>query len=802
MPKRSRAHDAANLEWVGGVLPLAVSIGDVVRPALALWIERSSGAVLASAVGEHSAKAELADEALRSALVQPLVGAPRRPVRVRVSSKELASRIASTVGPDVQVVVGPTPELDEVASEFTTHLDRSSRTAYLRDGTISNALLSAFHSSAASLASKQPWSVLGDRQVMRLDIPTLGVVGGALMLIGQGGMARALLLFPSARDLTMYEMAAVLMAEQPSSQPADIGSSVLSISFEPAHELAFEALQIIERERFALATSDSVPVLEHRDKHGDPLAIGVRDARTALACLAAVERVLDKDAASVKAGRRIEVTLPELAERPELTISYPHQEYERIGAGLRQVAETSRASLRAGRNDPCPCGSGKKFKRCCIGAAMGGPQLVAVNAGANLRGHELDGHLVAQLERFARDELGNRHRHADALFLDPKECIQLLAPISLFTFPVDGMPVAAHFLQRHVARLSVAETQWLTLQLEARLGVWEALEVDPGKSMRVRDLVTGREHLVLEKSGTQNLPRRATLLARIIEHEGVAWMVGCHPRTLMPSQAAIVLEAVRKALPAKQWANARRPAHESGELVLLDPLLVPAWEQAVQAADHAAANRTLHNTDGDPLIFTTDHFAFEPSKRQDLEERIQKMLWCEPPEELPDGSQLFHFVRPDTRTRSRMQPDSTLYGRIVVSAERCLIETNSELRADALRTRLEGICGALVKHRLREHRDPLSVADARELPEEKEDASPPPELLELVREQHARMMQEWLDLSIPALKGKTPREAARTKRGREKVDLLLRDMELMQASSVHELAPDFDGLRTQLGIER
>ena len=22
-----------------------------------------------------------------------------------------------------------------------------------------------------------------------------------------------------------------------------------------------------------------------------------------------------------------------------------------------------------GRNDPCPCGSGKKFKRCCLGKA-------------------------------------------------------------------------------------------------------------------------------------------------------------------------------------------------------------------------------------------------------------------------------------------------------------------------------------------------------------------------------------------------------------------------------------------------
>jgi hypothetical protein len=26
---------------------------------------------------------------------------------------------------------------------------------------------------------------------------------------------------------------------------------------------------------------------------------------------------------------------------------------------------------KVGRNEPCPCGSGKKFKKCCIGAAQG-----------------------------------------------------------------------------------------------------------------------------------------------------------------------------------------------------------------------------------------------------------------------------------------------------------------------------------------------------------------------------------------------------------------------------------------------
>jgi SEC-C motif-containing protein len=33
--------------------------------------------------------------------------------------------------------------------------------------------------------------------------------------------------------------------------------------------------------------------------------------------------------------------------------------------GMIRPARTGNTGSRAGRNDPCPCGSGKKFKRCC-----------------------------------------------------------------------------------------------------------------------------------------------------------------------------------------------------------------------------------------------------------------------------------------------------------------------------------------------------------------------------------------------------------------------------------------------------
>jgi uncharacterized protein YecA (UPF0149 family) len=33
------------------------------------------------------------------------------------------------------------------------------------------------------------------------------------------------------------------------------------------------------------------------------------------------------------------------------------------------MAPSVRGHRKVGRNDPCPCGSGKKYKKCCLNAA-------------------------------------------------------------------------------------------------------------------------------------------------------------------------------------------------------------------------------------------------------------------------------------------------------------------------------------------------------------------------------------------------------------------------------------------------
>jgi len=49
-------------------------------------------------------------------------------------------------------------------------------------------------------------------------------------------------------------------------------------------------------------------------------------------------------------------------------------QFKAVGETLwHRVAKPVRAFPQPGRNAPCPCGSGRKFKKCCLGKDRGSP---------------------------------------------------------------------------------------------------------------------------------------------------------------------------------------------------------------------------------------------------------------------------------------------------------------------------------------------------------------------------------------------------------------------------------------------
>ncbi|HEX9898125.1 MAG TPA: antitoxin Xre/MbcA/ParS toxin-binding domain-containing protein, partial [Candidatus Methylomirabilis sp.] len=74
-----------------------------------------------------------------------------------------------------------------------------------------------------------------------------------------------------------------------------------------------------------------------------------------------------------------------------------------------------------------------------------------------------------------------------------------------------------------------------------------------------------------------------------------------------------------------------------------------------------------------------------------------------------------------------------------------------------------------------------------------------PEMNRLLREYKERHYADWTDHPLPALAGQTPREAVRTRRGREAVYALLKEMEYLERQA-GDAAYDFSGIRKDLGL--
>jgi hypothetical protein len=64
----------------------------------------------------------------------------------------------------------------------------------------------------------------------------------------------------------------------------------------------------------------------------------------------------------------------------------------------------------------------------------------------------------------------------------------------------------------------------------------------------------------------------------------------------------------------------------------------------------------------------------------------------------------------------------------------------------------------------------------------------------------AKHYADWVDVPLPALRGKTPREAVGTKAGKEQVDLLLRDCEYHESRLSEAERFDFSSIRHELGL--
>lgn len=467
-------------------------------------------------------------------------------------------------------------------------------------------------------------------------------------------------------------------------------------------------------------------------------------------------------------------------------------------------------SARPGRNDPCPCGSGTKYKKCCANASASpasasGVELPSDRATAL---HALDGSLVERMHAFATRMEG----------WEPEEDF----PIDVVTFPEAELfldtwavyeyagyapgdrTIRERFLEGRCFELRTNEIAWLEAQGRAWLTAWEVVSVVPGASVVVRDLFTGEERNVIERLASESLVARDVLLGRVVDHEGLSLFCGLHPLPLAPRDGAAVVDIVRKELSGRR--NGRLTV-EDLRMPEVATLLIGAWE----VIWHQVANRrppALHNTDGEPLVMVREELTVIGALAA-VRQRLLALPGATLDDEADDdGNEAIVFVRENPHGS---QLENTVTGRVVLAKKALALETNSLDRATKLRKDVERACAGMVRYHSRTELDGAELvqqasgagaaASGRRRPRDRR-PSAPPELRATLQQMKTQQYERWCDLTIPALGGLTPRQAAesRSKRVRDELALILKEIERSEAMVPSDEAFDVDVIRHELGL--
>jgi len=212
--------------------------------------------------------------------------------------------------------------------------------------------------------------------------------------------------------------------------------------------------------------------------------------------------------------------------------------------------------MKAGRNDPCPCGSGRKYKKCCLQEPDAGQAYRRISTACDT--------LMDRLLQFADKELREDTLDVamEEFFRNPKEgkdyetfegFSQLFVPWALFTwhFEEGGMQnpplplnatIAELFEQKKGKKLEMLERKILLGAGRPPLSFCEILGTTPGESFRCLDIMTGATKTVAEQSASRVLQPGEVYYCSTASVDDLEILLGTSPRAFAPAMKERVIE--------------------------------------------------------------------------------------------------------------------------------------------------------------------------------------------------------------------------------------------------------------------
>ena len=483
-----------------------------------------------------------------------------------------------------------------------------------------------------------------------------------------------------------------------------------------------------------------------------------------------------------------------------------------------------------GRNDPCACGSGKKYKKCCL--------VSADNSDFQYRRfRQVHAGLIPKLTKFAFEIIEPEvveeawkefNDHEAVEDFDPGGPMNVLfMPWFLFNWIIELKPtgstkfeemtIAGLFLLDKRNEISSDEEILLRSCIRCPYSLCEIVEVKSGVGMTLFDLIRRIAYEVLERSASQTLKRGEIIYCATSEVAGLRSNVGTGPYALQPTAKRDVLD-LRKWMMDEIGDDSITTAH-------LHEFEYDIRALYLQIVRGMFSPPRLANTDNDSLLPQKLYFDLESADRAFQGLKSLAEGWSE--SELLDGATVkdglivnaeIPWLGGSEEARKRLG-GPVLLGLLKIDEGRLVVEVNSNQRAESIRRLVEERLGETATYKTtliepiqsrveemwkaaasglsssndpqdREHSDFISFDDAQ------------PEIRAMMEEVSRQHWESWFDLPVPALNDMTPREAARTEEGRALLESLLLFYENSQAdSSQNVLRADISALRRELGME-
>ncbi len=480
---------------------------------------------------------------------------------------------------------------------------------------------------------------------------------------------------------------------------------------------------------------------------------------------------------------------------------------------------------KVGRNDPCPCGSGKKHKKCCLVNT-----LVSDLMWQKMR--RTEGTLIPLLEEYIIQRLGeNAIGEAWAEFTSdreielpedqpPVEFENLFIPWCLFNWISDDFldasqtrpinhSVAMLYLQEKGDQLDSFQQRFIETICDSHFSFYVVTQVSPGQSLELSDLILNKTTSVYERQGSESITVGSIIFARILTMDNSSIMVGSSPY-LIPADYQSYFIDLRE--------NWQTSIEDMGDDILyaFEDDIREIYYDIIEKIKNAVPPKLINN-EGDMLEFSKLHYQLDCSVHEAFSALQSLAISISEKELLDDGKfdsqgslKSIEFPWLEKLGTEKLKMETTVKGTFVISANKLTISVNSRERAEVIKRKISRRLGkratfknAVIQSTAKMLDDmpsgnPIAQSKAALASQELESK---PEIQAMLKEMAAKHWKDWLDISIPALQNKTPRESVKTAQGLERLDALFLQFKGMSNDTNAPLNPDINALKKELGIK-